>query len=56
MRRSLFNAAPAMVRFMPFPSKGRGLRLVYVHAESGRVVLGAGPCFGAGLRRARREG
>ncbi len=63
MRRSLFDAAPAAGRFMPFPKNGGRLRRVCVHAEvcfsepvAGPVVLGAGRYFGLGLCRARREG
>jgi CRISPR-associated protein Csb2 len=60
MRRSLFDAAPAAVRFMPFPRRGGALRRVCVHVEmrfeepvGGPVVVGAGRYFGVGLCRGR---
>lgn len=60
MRRSLYTAAPAANRFMPFPQKGSGFKRVCVHAElhfdnpvAGPVLLGAGRYFGLGMCRPR---
>jgi len=63
MPRSLFAAAPAAPRFMPFPRKGREPRRVCVHVElafdepvAGPVILGVGRYFAIGLCRPWREG
>ena len=56
MRRSLFDAAPDAVEFMPFPRLGKGPRRVCIHVEmlfqepvAGPVLIGAGRYFGLGL-------
>ncbi|HVS14906.1 MAG TPA: type I-U CRISPR-associated protein Csb2 [Thermoanaerobaculia bacterium] len=62
MRRSLFDAAPAAKRFMPYPRNGSGVRRVCVHVEmefgepvGGTVLVGAGRYFGLGLFRGKTE-
>jgi CRISPR-associated protein Csb2 len=54
--RSLFDAARAAARFMPFPRRGRGFKRVCVHVDlrfdesvSGPVLLGVGRYYGIGL-------
>ena len=56
--RSLFDAAPAAARFMPFPRTGRAFKRVCVHVDvrfdqavCGPVLLGVGRYFGLGLCR-----